>query len=419
MRYNNVCGWLLLIAVVLGGCQKDNVQPNAEEPVLRQLSVEERELVTSINSFAFDLIRDLTEHRPQDNAFFSPYSINLALSMTLNGATSTTLENLHQGLSHEVMTPLEINKAYSELTPFLQQLDHRVNFTLATALWYDRQLHTQPRSQDILSAYYQANVSDLAFGRRKSPDVINKWVQEQTQDRITGLVETLDPRASMYVTSAVQFAGGWTAPFQEENTAPGPFHLSDGTTTTTDMMFAPRADYRLYEDEHQTIIDIPYGDQQYSMTLLMPREKDSLRSLVRQLDAATFQQYLSQMDTVSSRLYVPKFAIEYQAFLKPALSRLGMGVAFSDSANFDRLFLDTKAPVPLSDVIHKAVITVNESGTEALSSTVTQAASLPADHSVHVDRSFLFFIRENHTGVIVFAGRLNHPTAMIKSPITE
>ena len=420
MQYNTICGWLLLVTIVLGGCQKESVHPGAEEPVLRRLSLEEQELVNSINTFAFDLIGDLAEHRPQDNVFLSPYSINLALSMTLNGATSTTLESLHRGLDHEVITPLEINKAYSELTPFLQQLDRRVDFTLATALWYDRQLHAQPVSQDILSAYYQANVSDLAFGRRKSPDIINKWVQEQTQDRIVGLVEELDPEASMYVTSAVQFTGGWTVPFREEDTAPGTFHLSDGTTVTTDMMFAPRASYRFYQDEHKTMIDIPYGDQQYSMTLMMPREKDSLLSLVHELNATTFRSYLTQMDSVNSSLYVPKFAIEYQASLKPTLSRLGMSVAFSDSAHFDRLFVEAPSPVPLSDVIHKAVITVNETGTEALTSTVTQASSAAdSGHSVYIDRSFLFFIRENHTGVIVFAGRLNYPTSPSKPVVAE
>ena len=421
MYHSKTYGWLLLLIVFfLGGCQKDSVQPGAEEPVLRQLSLEEEELVNSINTFAFDLIRDQAEYRPQDNVFLSPYSINLALSMTLNGAASSTLEDLHRGLEHDIINPLEINRAYSELTPFLQQLDRRVDFTLATALWYDRQLHAQPRSQDILSAYYQANVSDLAFGRRKSPDIINKWVQEQTNDQITGLVDRLDPNASMYVTSAVQFAGGWTVPFKEEDTAPGTFHLPNGTSITTDMMFTPEATYRFYEDEQKTIIDIPYGDQQYSMTLVMPQQQDSLLSLASTLNAVTFRQYLSRMDTLNSSLFVPKFAIEYQASLKPTLSRLGMGVAFSDSANFSQLFTDATAPVPLSDVLHKAVITVNETGTEALTSTVTQASSVPTpSNSVHIDRSFLFFIRENHTGVIVFAGRLSHPTPPVKPVLSK
>ena len=420
MWYKGKYGWLLLTVVLLGGCQKESVQPGAEEPVLRQLSTEEKELVTSINTFAFDLIRDQAEHRPQDNVFLSPYSINLALSMTLNGATAATLEDLHQGLEHEVITPAEINKAYSELTPFLQQLDRRVDFTLATALWYDRQLHTQPRSQDILSAYYQARVSDIAFGRRKSPDIINKWVQEQTNDRITGLVDKLNPDASMYVTSAVQFAGGWTVPFKEEDTAPGTFHLPNGATITTDMMFAPQATYHFYEDEQKTMIDIPYGDQQYSMTLVLPQERDSLANLIRTLDAVTFRQCLSRMDTLNSSLSVPKFAIEYQASLKPMLSRLGMGVAFSDTADFSRLFMDPTVSIPLSDVLHKAVITVNETGTEAITSTVTQASSTAAvSPSVHVNRSFLFFIRENHTGVIVFAGRLSHPTPPTKPALVN
>ena len=156
------------------------------------------------------------------------------------------------------------------------------------------------------------------------------------------------------------------------------------------------------------------------MTFVMPQEQDSLASLMRDLDATSFQQYLTQMDTLNSSLFVPKFAIEYQASLKPTLSRLGMGVAFSDSANFSQLFTDATAPVPLSDVLHKAVITVNETGTEALTSTVTQASSVPTpSNSVHIDRSFLFFIRENHTGVIVFAGRLSHPTPPVKPVLSK
>lgn len=412
-------GWMIGLWVGLASCQGDGVQPEVEAVDLRQLSTEEKELVTSINAFAFDLMRDLAEHRPQDNVFFSPYGINLALSMTLNGASTATLHDLHEGLDHRVISPSEINKAYSQLTPFLQQLDQQVDFTLATGLWYDRHLRTDPLAHDIISAYYGANVSDLTFGRRKSPGIINEWVQDQTQGRIAGLVEQLHPNASLYVTSAVHFAGDWAATFQETHTGPGVFHLPDGTTTTADMMVAPRAEYHLYRDPQKTIIDIPYGNQQYSMTLVMPQQQDSLTSLVRQLDAPTFRQYLSQMDTLNSNLYLPKFSIEYQTSLKPVLSRLGMGITFSDSADFSRLFIDPAAPVPLFDVLHKAVISVDETGTKAVTSTVTQAESTASDESLHIDRSFLFFIRENHTGVIVFAGRLSHPNPTTPSPSAD
>ncbi len=418
MSYSKLFTWMIVasMGVAAAGCQGDSVQPEADEPALRQLSTEEEELVTSINTFAFDLIQDLAQHRPQDNVFLSPYSINLALSMTLNGASDNTLESIHQGLEHDVISPQEINKAYSELTPFLQRLDRQVDFTLATGLWHDRGLRAEPLPHDVLSAYYGANVHDMAFGRRKSPDIINKWVQDQTDGRITGLVEKLDPDASMYVTSAVHFAGDWSAPF-EAVTAPGTFHLTDGTTTTTDMMFASQASYRFYEDEQKQIIDIPYGSQQYSMTLVVPKERDSLQSIANQLDATTFRYCLQQMDTLNNDLYIPKFAIAYQTSLKPVLARLGMGVAFSDSADFKRLFVDPTTTIPLSDVLHKAVITVDETGTEALTSTVTQASAAANPNSVHIDRSFLFFIRENHTGVIMFAGRLNRPSSLPLSPL--
>ena len=406
MKQRYIIGCLCLILI---GCQQEGVRPDEEASALRNLTVEEQELVQSVNTFAFDLVQDIVQYQPHQNAFLSPYSINMVLSMTLNGAAAATSENLYHSLEHDVITPLEINKAYSQLTPFLQQLDPQVDFALANAVWHTPQLVTDPLRQDMLTAYYQAHVSEMNFKRRRAPHLINKWVEEQTHHQITELVEELDPSALVYLTTAVQFAGAWASPFQEKNTAQGTFRLDDGRSITTNIMYSPRAQYHFYQDKEKTILDIPYGDQQYSMTMVMPAEGDSLLGLASHLNADAFQQCLASMDTVYGSLHVPKFSIEYQTSLKSTLTRLGMGIAFSDSADFSHLFTPPIASVPLADLLHKAVIQVDEVGTEAITATVSDAVAPSGGASMHIDQSFLFFIRENHTGVIVFAGVLSNP----------
>jgi len=404
-----IISWVVLgMAILSWGCQKDSVQPEANLPTVRELSNEEQKLVRSVNNFAFDLVRQTTRQSSAQNVFLSPLSINIAMSLMLNGSAESTRDQLYQSLDFEVLSPLEINKAYSELIPFLQKLDPEVGFSLANAIWYDQRLSLSSFYQDILLAYYDAQTIDLNFRSKRAASTVQKWIEGQMPYKLARPLSLPDARAKLYITNAVQFNGKWATPFRKELTRPSEFYLPNGNTITTDMMYADQAEYRFYQTEAATYIDIPYGNKLFSMTLVMPSSEDSLHQLANSLNADRLATILDAADTLDQGLYLPKFAINHQESLKNTLSKLGMDIAFQDSANFSLFFSQAKRPPHLSDVLHQASIEISEIGVKASSLT----SALPVETvapSVRVDRSFLFFIREQHSGVILFAGVLTNP----------
>jgi serpin B len=402
------CGLALAVAILILGCQDEGVQPQKAETKVRELSREEQELVRSVNDFAFDLVRQATRQSSSENIFISPLSVNLTMSLMLNGAAESTQQKIYDALDFEVLTPLEINKAYSELIPFLQQLDPQVDYALTNAVWYDYRNEMSPFYRDVLSAYYKAHVLDINFRSKRAPTVIQKWIEEQVQYKLPSSLASIDNGTSLYLTNAVQFTGKWSVPFRKEYTRPAEFYLPNGNSITTDMMYADRAMYRYHRTEQASYIDVPYGNGNYSMTLVMPQTEDSLYRLASTLDAKELQSILHSADTLEQGLYIPKFAINYQTSLKNTLSQLGMGIAFQDSANFANFFTEAYPQPYIGDVLHQAAIEINETGAQAVSVTT----NLPLDNntpSVRIDRSFLFFIREQHSGVILFAGVLANP----------
>lgn len=401
-------GLALAIAILLLGCQGEGVEPQKNETSIRELSREEQELTRSINDFAFDLIRQATRQSSSENIFISPLSVNLAMSLMLNGSAESTQQKIYDALDFKVLTSLEINKAYSELIPFLQQLDPQVDYAIANAVWYDHRNEMSPFYRDVLSAYYDAHVLDINFRSKRAPTVIQKWIEEQLQYKLPTSLAAIDNGTSLYLTNAVQFTGMWSVPFRKEYTRPAEFYLPNGNSITTDMMYADQAMYRYHQTAQASYIDVPYGNGQYSMTLVMPQTEDSLYQLASNLNTEELQSILHSADTLRQGLYLPKFAINYQASLKNTLSQLGMGIAFQDSANFANFFTEANPQPYIGDVLHQAAIEINETGAQAISVTTNLPVESNAP-SVRIDRSFLFFIRERHSGVILFAGVLANP----------
>lgn len=400
--------FILILALSLVGCQQDHVNPE-NRINLRELSANERELITSVNNFSLHLFKEIALKTTSQNLFISPFSVNMALSMTLNGADSTTLQNMQKSLGYDVLERLEINKAFNEFTPFLQQVDRKVNLSLANTVWYNAKLEVHPLFRDMMVAYYQAHVESLDFSSNKAVKTMNKWIEDETSSKVTQLVKEVKPDEVVYLVSTIHFKGNWTFPFNKEMTKPGNFYFEDGKSIDAEMMFTDKAAYRYYNDSRKTLLDIPYGNLQYSMTILLPHEGDSISGIMQNLTASDLQENLSLTDTVTYDLQMPKFKIKYSTELKDPLVTLGMKEAFNEKACFPGF--SSTAPAWISNVLHNASIEVNEEGTEASAA----AGSVIKDQlegktqSVSLNRPFIFFIRENHSGAILFAGLLTNP----------
>lgn len=398
----------LLLGIYLLGCQQDHPDPD-DRVTFRELSAMEQELVVSVNNFSFDLFREIALKNTAQNLFISPFSVNMALSMTLNGADTATLQSMQKGLGYGVLEKLEINKAFNEFTPFLKQVDGKVKLSLANMVWYNQDLEIQPLFRDMMVAYYQAGVESLDFSSNKATKILNKWIARETDGKVKELVRQVKPDEIVYLTSTIHFKGNWTFPFNREVTQPGTFYFEDGKSITAEMMFTDKAVYRYLSDHRKTLIDIPYGNSQYNMTILLPHEEDSILGVVQGLSAGELQEDLQHADTVNYQLQMPKFKIKYSTELKDPLVNIGMQKAFTAQGHFPG-FSDS-TPAWISNVLHNASIEVDEEGTEASAAagSIIQQAPEGSSRSVSLNRPFVFFIRENHSGAILFAGMLTNP----------
>lgn len=336
----------------------------------------------------------------------------MALGMTLNGARGETREVMEATLEKQGLSPAEINDAYRGLIDLLEGLDPKVEVALANSIWYRQGLPVKQAFIDTNRTHFDAEVAGLDFTDPSAPGQINSWVKEETRGNIPEIVSNPIPQdLVMYLINAIYFKGQWRAQFDPAETADEAFHLADGSTVTVPMMERTEAvRHPYFQTDQFTAVDLAYGDSLYSMTILLPHENASVQGVVDSLDKEAWSQLTEQMKPHElSRLKMPKFTLRYEKELEDLLTELGMGVAFTDQADF-RDIADTSS-LAISKVKHKTFLQVNEEGTEASAATSVSIGVTSAPPSVLVNRPFVVAIRENHSGTILFIGTVMNPTA--------
>lgn len=404
----------IILVFICGSCSLfEDDQENDNTPDLRALTAEEQELISCVNLFAFNIFNTIREENPSDNFFISPLSIDYALAMTMNGADGSTLGAIKETLYVEEMTDEEINQSYYSLTEFLLGLDKTVKLSIANSVWYRNDLTVLDTFTENLIMYYNAIVNGLDFSDAEAKDMINNWVEDETNGKITDLIDQIPAEAVMYLINAIYFKADWANRFNESLTQSGDFYLENGSTVTTDMMKSEGSNIQYYKDTNLELIDIPYGNGQFSMTILLPAKSSSIHTLYTLLTPSQFSEWIDTADSSTVQLKMPKFKIEYKKLLNNALISLGMGVAFGDSADLSRLF-EEPLDLFISRVIHQAVIEVDERGSEAAAATVVEVELTAVDPNqpplIVIDRPFIFLIREKHSNYILFAGQLMDPS---------
>jgi len=403
--------WIILLFIMISGCSSDlNEFDEDDTPDLRALSSEEQSLAKSSNAFVINLFKEL-EKTEEGNLFFSPLSIQYALSMTLNGSSEETFNSIKEVLDVNDLNEHEINEAFKSLTDFLLNVDKKVLLTIANSIWYEQKLTASESFKKAMLVYYDAEISGLDFKSTQSVNTINNWVETKTKGLIDKLINEIPADAVMYLVNAIYYKALWKYPFDKANTNKAPFYLENNSEIEALMMHSEELTVDYYVNETTHVIDIPYGNGQFSMMVLLPVEGKKTDDVLEILDKKSIENWNSSIQPIEAELIMPKFKIEYKALLNETLSDMGMEIAFTDRADFTRLF-EEKYGLMISKVIHKAVIEVNEEGTEAAAVTGVEVSltSLPPEKPVlTLNRPFIFFIKEKHTGSILFAGKLSNP----------
>ncbi len=396
--------FLLFTTIAFYNCDNNPVSPEA-----RDLTVAEKQLVESDNKFGFTLFNEIIKEEKDKNVFISPLSVSMALGMTLNGADGDTKAAMEQTLELAGLTTEEINQSYKSLIELLTQLDPKVIFQIANSIWYRQGYTFEDEFINRNKTYFNALVQDLDFNDPNSVDIINGWVNDNTNGKIEKIINNIDPANVMFLINAIYFKGAWTYEFDKELTQDDWFTLQDGSRKSCKMMMQTSEFDYLENDDFQAI-ELPYGDGQFRMMVFLPKPAKNIDSLIADLSDQNWNSWLNSFSKDSVILQLPKFKLEYDITLNDILSALGMGVAFSGQADFTRMF--KSGGLFISYVKHKTFVEVNEEGTEAAAITVVamnDSAGGPEIKFIRVDRPFVFVIRENHSQTILFMGKIVEP----------
>lgn len=378
-------------------------------------------LVQGNSAFAFDLYQALKTQN-DGNMFYSPYSLSLALAMAYAGARSDTAsemaDTLHFTLSPEALhaafnyLALELDKRSESAAPATSEGDKGFHLNVVNDAWGQKNFQFLASYLDTLAVNYGAGLRILDFvkdaeGARKT---INDYISDQTRGKIKDLIPegAVNDLTRLVLTNAIYFKAAWQSPFAKQATGDGSFTLLDGSKVTVSMMHQSH-EYNYVAGQGYQAVELPYNGGQLSMVVLLP-DGGRFNAFQDALNSELVDGIIAAMTQHNLILSLPEFQFDSSFGLKQALASMGMQIAFTDNADLSGM-TGTKG-LYISDVVHKAYVSVDEAGTEAAaaSAVIVGVTGMPSSTvTLSIDRPFIFLIRDIPTGAILFVGRVMNP----------
>jgi len=400
----------IIISLIAVSCSKTD-EDLPTEPVPIELTQDQVSLIESGNSFAFDIFRQVLESTGEnENVMISPMSISYALSMTLNGASGATYDAILEALRLSGITAGSINNSYKNLTKALLSVDKRVLMSIANSVWTENDFVVKQAFIDILTNYYDAESESFDINDSTAPDRINEWIENKTNGLITEMIDKLEDNTVMLLINAIYFKGKWKSQFDESKTVQMPFYKSAINQIDVPMM-KQETEFSVYEGNGFVLAEFPYGQGNFVMDVILPDEQSSLSNILSQVSDANFTAWINQMTKRKTDVSFPRFKYGFKKKLKDVLTDMGMGIAFTESADFSNI--SDQYDLLINDVTHQSFIETNEEGTEAAAATVVEIGltSMPPSPLVfRMDHPFIYIIRETTTNTIIFMGRVSDPS---------
>jgi serine protease inhibitor len=405
------------IAAILSSasCEKGNSDLDKElpDPIKIELRGSEAEMVKSDQQFAIEFFANVFNEEAAEldkNFMISPLSLSMALAMTWNGADGETKAVMQKVLKLDGYTDQEVNEYYEKLREALLKTDPSTKLAIANSIWTNKNIKIKDDFIRLNNEYFNSTVESVDFSDANSVKLMNKWAADNTNNLIRHVLDKTNPNALMYLMNALYFNGIWTSEFNSRNTSSKPFYSEDGQTKNVDMMHQ-KSSFNYNENQTMQIVELPYGNQAFSMIVLLPKEGNKLADVTQELqNSNSWGNLVSGLRSTQVDLYLPKFKTEYSRVLNDVLEKMGMGIAFEPgAADFSRM---TDADAFISFVEQFTYINTDEVGTEAAAVTVVgiEPTSYQPDRTAtfNANRPFIYIIRENSTGSILFMGAVKY-----------
>ncbi len=418
----------LLPLLILGFLIPDLAPCTAPRP-------EKEAAAKAVNAFAIDLYGQI--RKPEGNLIFSPYSISMCLAMAYAGARGKTEAQMAKALHFSLGQP-KVSEEFGTLNARILSAGQGkgAELNVANGLWAEKSYtfrkeflesirtdHAKFRLSQVpllgallqlVSFNSQSGLQQLDF--RHDPEsarnTINKWVEDQTRDKIKDLFppKSINKDTRLVLPNAIYFKGIWESQFKERWTREEPFTLLGGKDVKVPMMSQTQS-FGYAEETDLQVLQMPYKGGELAMVVLLPSKQKRFEDFEGSLTFEKLSQRVGKLGTRKVEVYLPRFRMISEFSLRSALTKLGMTDAFSlKAADFSGMTGDKD--IFIEDGYHKAFVETNEEGTEAAAATgfSIRRTGAPAPAPVfRADHPFLFLIVHRPSNCILFLGRVTNP----------
>jgi len=390
------------------GCDRLPQQTNPRRDII--LTKTEQALSAEANRFAFDLFQQVNSE--DKNYFISPLSASLALSMTANGTAGETAAQMKDVLGFQSFSYEQMNGFFKKMTGALKEADQLTQVGIANSVWILEGFPVYEKFKDIVRSCYLAQVEELDFFSPTAIEAINNWCAAKTNGKIVEIIDEIPPSMVMYLINALYFKGEWTYSFDKSASYSDRFYGDDGSSPLTDFMIQTET-FPYLENELCQIAELSYGNEAFSMVLLLPKPGVHVDRVIKDLmNTERWNILVNELEDYERKLTVsmPKFRFEYEKDLIPTLQAMGMTIPFMEGmADFSNM--SPSGGLYIGLVKQKTYVEINEEGTEAAAVTIVgvEKSSIEPDDPLpfYVNRSFVYVIKEKSTGIILFMGKMS------------
>lgn len=388
----------VIVVVTLLSCTKSTNNSTQDPPVILQ----DKGAIAKINNkLAWDLFNEETAAKPGKNVLISPFSILTALAMANNGAGGNTLDEMLKTLHCSGCDVPSVNQQLNNLTTFLTKESGHPSLTVANGYFFDKsRINLKPQFITKLEAAYDCTFKEENFSNeQQSLDNINNWVETQTKGKINGILEEITPLDVAFLINALHFKADWSQGFSQEMTSNNNFTKADGTVIKHDFLQGIRTNPVAFQPGFM-MVDIPFKDSTYSMSLITSPGQGPTGKLTDEV----YQVLQDNLEEGNIFLSFPKMNLNYRTNLIPSLKSLGMRDAFNaQKADFTAMGTSSEN-LFINQVIHKAVLEVDEKGAEGAAVTSLGVVVTEAPPAMNFNKPYYLVIRNIETQTVLFIG---------------
>ncbi|XP_076348077.1 uncharacterized protein LOC143245606 [Tachypleus tridentatus] len=361
------------------------------------------------NKFALDLYKQLAK---DENIFISPLSISTAMGMVYLGAKQKTAEEMEEilGYKNKQLSNDEVHQGFQNILSLIDETKKEYELISANSMFCQINYTILDSYKKSLEGKYKAELIETDFIRagEEAVNEINSWVKDKTFNKIKQLFDSpLSTDTRLVLLNAIYFQGAWISEFNPNETSTGTFYNNGKEETHIPLMHKKsKFAFAYIQHLHANVLELPYKGKDIGMFVILPIKKDGLWNLEQQLTSSSFTEIIDQLKEVKVDVILPKFKLIDERDLVPSLRQLGVNRLFTPHQS-NLSGINGEQGLFVSGIKHKAVIEVNEEGSEAAAVTGVEISTLSLGPMFHANHPFFFFIRDKRTGFNIFLGRVN------------